>query len=279
MPMVFHLLMFTALAAPPAERPIASMPSLARAPVLDGVLKDLSPAQELKLPRADKDATAALTARAASFKDTLYVAVQVKDDAFNEHDQLEVTLFFPGSGTTSRGSVFRYGRDGVRPPPVESGTPAHVVPRLSAAVKDDEKAGTATFELAFPARALPRFQAFAPLALSICLEYQDVDVAGREPVKAFTCPSGEMVGGPVRLPDEFRRALKLQPAADVEGIEPRPTGWVGFSKLHYPTWVVGDAELTPESLAELIALDNSIDPASVALPIPRKLVLGDNRPV
>lgn len=43
--------------------------------------------------------------------------------------------------------------------------------------------------------------------------------------------------------------------------------------------MVGDAEFTPESLAELIAFDNAIDPASVALPIPRKLVLADNRPL
>ncbi|MDX2008772.1 MAG: hypothetical protein SFW67_01195 [Myxococcaceae bacterium] len=276
--MVSSLLLLVTLAAPPAEKPIKPLPSLGKAPVLDGALKDFSPALELKLPKAEKGATVALTAKATFFKDTLYVAVQAKDDAFNEHDQLEVTLFFPGSGTTSRGYVYRYGKDGVRLPSAEAGPPAHAQPRLKAAVKEDDKAGT-TFELAFPARALPRFQAFSQLALSICLEYQDVDVAGQDAVKTVTCPTGEMLGGPTRLPDEFRKNLKLQPAADVEGIEARPTGWIGFSQLHYPTWVVGDAEFTPESLAELIALDNAIDPASVALPIPRKLVLGDNRPV
>ena len=55
-----------------------------------------------------------------------------------------------------------------------------------------------------------------------------------------------MEGGPTRLPDEFRKALKLAPPADVEGVEARETGWIGFSKLHYPTWVQADAELTVE---------------------------------
>lgn len=277
--MLSSLVILVSLAAPPAEKPIKPLPALSKAPVLDGALKDFAPAFELKLPKTAKDATVALTAKATFFKDTLYLAVQAKDDAFNEHDQLEVTLFFPGSGTTSRGYVYRYGKDGVRPPSTEAGPPSHMLPKLKAAVKEDDKAGTTTFELAFPARTLPRFQAFTQLALSICLEYQDVDVAGQDGVKTVTCPTGEMVGGPTRLPDEFRKNLKLQPASDVEGIEARPTGWVGFSQLHYPTWVVGDGELTPESLAELIALDNAIDPASVSLPIPRKLVLGDNRPL
>jgi hypothetical protein len=277
--MVSSLLLLLSLSAAPAEKPLKPMPALGKAPVIDGVLKDFSPALELKLPRAEKGTTVSLTAKAAFFKDTLYVAVQAKDDAFNEHDQLEVTLFFPGSGTTSRGYVYRYGKDGVRPPSAEAGPPAHAMAKLKAAVKEDDKAGTTTFELSFPARTLPRFQAFSQLAVSICLEYQDVDVAGQDAVKTTSCPTGEMLGGPTRLPDEFRKNLKLQPASDVEGIEARPTGWIGFSQLHYPTWVAGDADFTPESLAELIALDNAIDPATVSLPIPRKLVLADNRPV
>jgi len=265
------------LAAPATEKAIKPLPLLVREPKLDGVLKDFTPAAELKLPRPEAGASAALTAKAAFFKETLYLAVQVKDDAFNEHDQLEVTLYFPDSGTTARGFVYRYGKDGVRPPSVEAGPPAFAVARLGAAVKEDDTG--ATFELAFPARSLPRFQGFKQLALSICLEYQDVDVANQPPQKTMTCPTGEMLGGPTRLPDDLRKNLKLQPAADVEGLEARPTGWVGYSKLHYPTWVAGDADFTPDSLAELIALDNAIDAASVSLPIPRKLTLADNRPL
>lgn len=275
--MVTSLLLALSLSAPPpAEKPIKPLPNLAKEPKIDGVLKDFVGAADLKVPKPAKDGTP-LTPKAAFLKDTLYLSVHAKDDAFNEHDQLEVSLFFPESGTTSRGFVYRFGKDGVRPGSVEAGPPPFAEKQVKVAVKDDDKG--ATFEIAFPARALPRFQAFKQLAVSICLEYQDVDVAGNEPVKTITCPTGEMVGGPTRLPDELRKNLKLAPANDVEGIEARPTGWVGYSKLHYPTWVVGDAEFTPESLAELIALDNAIDPASVALPIPRKLVLGDNRPL
>lgn len=275
--MLPSLLVLVSLSAPPpAEKPLKPLPLLAREPKLDGVLKDFTPAMELKVPKPASDGTA-LTLKAAFHKETLYLAVQAKDEAFNEHDQLEVTLFFPDSGTTSRGFVYRFGKEGVRAPSEEFGPPPFTHALYKAAVKDSD-AGP-TFELAFPARSLPRFQAFKQLAVSICLEYADVDVAGNEPVKTSSCPTGEMVGGPTRVPDDLRKNLKLAPTPDVEGIEARPTGWVGYSKLHYPTWVVGDAEFSPESLAELIALDNAIDPQSVALPIPRKLVLADNRPI
>lgn len=273
--MVSSLLLALSLSAP-ADKLVKPLPSLAKEPAIDGSLKDLTGAVELKLPKAQKSGTS-LVARAALAKDTLVLGLTVADDAFNEHDELEVTLYFPDSGTTSRGFVYRFGKGGVRAAPPEAGPPAFAQALLKAGVTSTDK--EAVFELAFPARSLPRFQAFKPLGLSICFEYRDVDVATEEPVKTITCPTGEMVGGPTRLPDAFRTTLKLQPAADVEGIEARATGWVGYSKLHYPTWVVGDADFTPESLATLIAFDNAIDPASVALPIPRTLVLGDNRPL
>ena len=66
------------------------------------------------------------------------------------------------------------------------------------------------------------------------------DMAGGEPSKLTSCPTGDMVGGPTRVPDELRKTLKLAPSADVEGIEPREKGWLGFSKLHYPTWAAAD---------------------------------------
>jgi hypothetical protein len=58
-----------------------------------------------------------------------------------------------------------------------------------------------------PARALPRFQAFKQLALSICVDYADVDSEVGEASKVTTCPTGEMAGGPTRLPDELRKNL------------------------------------------------------------------------
>jgi hypothetical protein len=274
--MVHCLLLFSLLSAAPPERAIKPLPSLARAPRVDGVLRDLASAAELKLPKPRPESTP-MVAKAAFFKDTLYLSIAMKDDAFNEHDQLEVTLFFPDSGTTSRGFTYRYGKEGLRPPSDEAGSPPFTQELLKAAVREVDS--QQTFELAFPARTLPRFQAFKQLAVSICIEYQDVDVSGQEPVKTFSCPSGEMVGGPTRLPDELRKNLKLAPPSEVEGIEARPKGWVGYSKLHYPTWAVSDTEFTPESLGQLIAFDNAIDPASVALPIPRQLVLQDNRPL
>lgn len=274
--MVPCLVLALSLSAPPSEKPIKPLPSMTKAPKLDGVLKDFAPAADLKLPKPEKTGTA-LTAKAAFHKDTLFVAVHAKDDAVTDDDVLEVTLFFPDSGTTSRGFVYKFGKAGVLSQSLEAGPPPFAAKLLEAGVKAEKGL---TFELAIPARALPRFQAFKQLAISICLEYQDVDAEGGEPVKTITCPTGEMVGGPTRLPDELRKNAKLAPSPEVEGIEARPTGWVGYSKLHYPTWVVTDAdELTPESLAELIAFDNAIDPATVSLPIPRSLVLGDNRPV
>jgi hypothetical protein len=102
---------------------------------------------------------------------------------------------------------------------------------------------------------------------------------GGEASKLTSCPAHEMVGGPTRIPDELRKELKLTPPENVEGIEARETGWVGYSRLHYPTWAVADAELTPESLATLIAGDAAIEPSAVSLPIPTQLQLPDNRPI
>lgn len=267
------------LAAPPApaEKPLKPLPALAKEPKLDGDLKDLAPAQQFKQPGAAKGATAAIDLKAAFRKDTLYLGVTVDDDALLPADRLDVTLYFPGSGTTSKGVVYRFGQEGLQPPPEEAGAPPFAQALVRAAAKPSKKGYT--LEVAVPARALPRFQAFKQLALSICVDYSDVDVEGGEASKLTTCPTGEMVGGPTRLPDELRKNLKLTPTADVEGIEPRERGWLGYSKLHYPTWALGDEALTPETLAELVAGEAALPPASVALPLPATLHLPDNRPL
>lgn len=272
--------LLTLLAAPPApaEKPIKPLPSLAKEPKLDGDLKDLAPAQDFKLPESAKGASASLGLKASFRKDTLYLGLTVDDDALLGGDQVDVTLFFPDSGTTSRGVVYRFGSDGLRPGPEELGAPPFAQALVKAAAKPGKKRGY-TLEVAVPARALPRFQAFKPLALSICVDYADVDVEGGEPSKLTTCPTGEMAQGPTRLPDELRKNLKLAPTADVEGIEAREKGWLGYSKLHYPTWAVGDEAFTPESLAELVAGEAALSPASVQLPLPATLRLPDNRPI
>ena len=142
---------------------------------------------------------------------------------------------------------------------------------VQAKVKQDDKA--LSLEVAIPARALPRFPAQGQLAMNLCVELK----SGATQVSS--CTAGEMPQGPVRLPDELRKTLKLSPPGGVEGLEARPQGWVGFAVLHGPSWVLADAELTPELLGSLIAGKDAVEPKSVALPIPRKLELLDGRPL
>jgi hypothetical protein len=264
-------------AAPPADKPIKPLPSLGKEPKLDGDLKDLAPATEFKMPESAKGASAEVALKATFKKDTLYLGITVKDDKVVTEDKLDVTLFFPDSGTTAKGVVYRFGTEGLREPPDDVGATDWAQALVKAATKVDDKGFT--LEIAIPARALPRFQAFKPLALSICAEYADVDAAGGEVSLATTCPTGDMVGGPTRLPDELRKNLKLTPAPDVEGIEARKGGWVGYSKLHYASWAEADAELNAQSLGELVLGEAAIEPKKVALPIPAQLILPDNRPI
>ncbi len=275
--MVLPLLIISLLAAGPAEKPIKPLPLLTKEPKLDGELKDLTQSVDFKMPEAAEGSSASLKVRAAFRRDTLYLGLTVSDDVVLPNDQLEVTLYFPDSGTTSRGYVYRFGRDGARANRTESGAPAFADKLVQAATKSDAKGFV--LEVAFAARSMPRFQGTKPLAISICAEYADFDSATGEAVKLTSCPTGEMPGGPTRLPDEFRKNLKLAPPASVEGIEGRATGWVGFSKLHSPNWVEADAALTPDSLAELVAGDDAVEPKAVALPIPAELKLNDNRPL
>jgi hypothetical protein len=88
-----------------------------------------------------------------------------------------------------------------------------------------------------------------------------------------------MVGGPTRVPDELRRTVKVQPPADVEGLETRGNGVVGFAELHYPTWGYTDGPMNAEALRVLIAGPDSIDPQKAKIPISDNLSLPDNRPV
>ncbi len=265
-------------APPPAEKPIKPLPTLAKEPKLDGTPKDLPGALEFKLPESAEGSSAKLTKLKAAFrKDTLYVAVNVDDDKYVAGDHLDLTFFFPESGTTSRGVVYRFTNEGLQPAPAEIGAPPYAQSLVKSAVAATPTGYTV--EVALPARALPRFQAFKQLGLSICADYSDVDVAGGEASKVTTCSMNEMVGGPTRIPDELRKNLKLTPSANVEGIEAREHGWLGYSKLHYPTWAEGDEQLTPQSLGELVAGEGALDPKSVSLPLPDKLFLPDNRPL
>lgn len=263
--------------APSGEKPIRPLPTLARAPKIDGVLKDIAPAFEVKVPKRARGASAGLAMKAAFRQSTLYVGVTVNDDEVLPEDFVDLTLFFPGSGTTARGFTWRFTPDGVGVAPGEQAAPAFAQELVTAATHRTPKGFT--LEVAIPARALPRFQAFRQLALDLCADYSNVGAPGGEAERLSTCEGGSMVGGPTRLPDELRKALKLTPTDTVEGIEARATGWVGYSRLHYPTWLSGDAPFTPQSLAQLVAGEGAIDPTSVQLPIPNQLQLPDNRPI
>ncbi len=254
----------------PVEKPIKPLPTLSKEPKLDGVFKDL-PGADLAV---SKEATGLITLKAGFRKDTLYLAVTAKDEKVTMGDAIAVNLFFPTAGTTARGFRYLFGPDGRRNEP--EGAPAWAQDLVKAGVKTDGKG--INLELAFPARSLPRIPAQLQLALNICVEFIDKDEEGDAKVTT-TCIGGDMVGGPTRLPDELRKNLKLLPPAEVEGLEARPTGWVGYAVLHYPIWVISDSTLTPESLGELIAGAGAVDPKSVALPLPPSMTLNDNRPI
>ncbi|MBK7858098.1 MAG: hypothetical protein IPJ65_05640 [Archangiaceae bacterium] len=204
------------------------------------------------------------------------MGVHVTDDQVTATDELTVTLFFPGSGVTSRGYVYKFGFDGVRASPPEAQVPAFATEAVKAATKTEPKGFT--LEVALPAKALPRFQARTQLALSICVDYADADEGGAV-TQLQSCSGGDMPGGPTRLPDELRKVVKVPPPADVEGLEARATGFVGYAELHYPTWGYTDAPLTAESLRALIAGNESIDPVKAKLPISENLTLPDSRPL
>lgn len=270
-----------ALLAVAAAGPVgpAPLPTLAREPSIDGILADLSPAQAFKLPPAAKGSSANLAIKGSFRHDTLFLGVTVNDDQVVALDRLELMLYFPDSGVTSRGFVYRVGPDGAIAPLAELGPPSWAQSLVRAATKRGPRGFT--LEVALPARALPRFQSSKALLLTVCAQYSDVDQGHPpdEPTRISSCESQDMPGGPIRLPDELRKNLGLEPTRDVEGIEAREHGWVGYSRLHFPTWAEGDASLSPRALAELVAGEEAVDPASVALPLPRQLTLPDNRPI
>ena len=269
------LLAATASPASPPERPIRPLPSAAKEPKLEGALKDLAPAQDFKMPGGAISQGGALSLKATFRKDTLWIGVQVTDDKLTPADELTVTLFFPGAGVTARGYSYKFGSDGPRPPAAEAQVPAYAVEAVKAAVKPEAKGFT--LKAAFPPKSLPRFQARTQLAITICLDYHDDDEG--KTTELSSCTGGDMVGGPTRLPDELRRVVKVAPPPEVEGLEVRSNGVVGFAELHYPTWGYTDGQMTAQGLRELIAGADSIDPEKAKLPVSDNLVLPDNRPL
>ncbi|HEX5752375.1 MAG TPA: hypothetical protein VFZ09_39585 [Archangium sp.] len=259
--------------APAKPRTVKSVPSLPRAPKLDGNLKDFPTTLTVK-PPASVDASASFTARAGWRKDTLFVGVEATDDQLQAADVLTLTLFFPDAGLTATGHVFRFAFDGKRASPPDSGTSRYAQQLVDVGVQHKDNA--LSLEVAIPARALPRFPAEEPLTLDLCLTYEDVDAAGSTPPAVSNCKGGGMVGEVLRLPDDFRKGLKLKPSKGVIGLEGQPDGWLGYGILHYPDWVEADEPLTPELLEVLVA-PHTVDAASVGVNVPKTLLLPNGK--
>ena len=266
---------FAQTSAEPKPRQLKPVPALAKELKLEGNLKDFPATLTLK-PPASLDASASFTARVGWRKDTLFVGVETSDDQLQSADFLTLTLFFPDAGVTATGNTFRFAFDGKRASPSESGTSAYAQKLVEAGVQ--RKDNTLTFEVAVPARALPRIPAVEPLVLDLCLTYEDVDGEGSKPPAVSNCKGGGMVGEALRLPDEFRKGLKLKPPEDVVGLEGNAGGWLGYDILSYPSWVEADTNLTPATLEEMVA-PGGISAAEAGLHVPESLTLPNGKPL
>src|SRR5262245_37049807 len=102
LPFLFSMLLLAA-DEPPAARPV---PVLPRSPKVDGVLGDFRGGLPLT-PRPLEGASASVAARVGAFRDTLYVALEVQDEAITDRDRVSLALHFPEAGVTAGGSVFR----------------------------------------------------------------------------------------------------------------------------------------------------------------------------
>jgi hypothetical protein len=247
------------------SRPAMAVPSLSREPKLDGNLKDF-PATLTVKPPASKDASASFTARAGWRKDTLFVAVEAQGEQPQAGDALTLSLFFPDAGPAATGHVFHFGLDGKTSSPPEAGTPEFAQKLVRTGVQ--RKADVLTLEVAIPAKAFPRFPAQEPLVLDLCVTYQGVS----------NCKDGGMLGDTLRLPDDFRKGLKLKPPKSVVAFERQPDGWLGYGLLHFPDWVEADKPLTHELLDDL-ATSTPVDAESVGVNVPDTLALPNGKPL
>lgn len=260
------------LVAASADRPRA-VPTLPRDAKLDGNTKEL--AGGLALKSTEGDAKDGYVARFAVRKDLLLVGIDVSDGVVTPLDTLSLALQFPDAGTTARGYLYKVTIDGLKPPDGDSGLPPFAAKLVKAVVQRNARGFSV--ELAIPARALPRFPSKEPLVLDACLVFEDRDEPGVSST-AGNCRGGATVGGPLRLPDDVRKQLKLSPPEVVQGIEARESGWVGFGALHYPHWVQSDVDLTQDRLARFVA-DAVVEPKVVHIPVPERMELPDGRPL
>ena len=113
-----------------------------------------------------------------------------------------------------------------------------------------------SLEVAVPARALPRFPARDALVLELCLSYEDADDAGPAAKEISTCVTGAPPPELLALSDVFRRGIRPRPPAEVQTVEGRPGGWVGYNGQVDPKWVLGDRPLNEQSLRLMTELES-----------------------
>jgi hypothetical protein len=261
------------LATPDEPPPARPVPALGRSPKMDGVLGDFRGGVPLTAKPLE-GASALLTARVGAFRDTLYVALDVRDEDITDRDRVSLALHFPEAGVTAGGSVFRFGPDGKVEPRPEDGVSPAMLALVDAAVHRTKKG--MSLEVALPARALPRFPAREALVLELCLSYEDADDAGPAAKEISTCVTGAPPPELLALPAGFRRGIRPRPPAEVQTVEGRPGGWVGYNGQVDPKWVLGDRPLNEQSLRMLVS-DAPVDPATARVYVPSRMQLPDGK--
>ena len=154
------------------------------------------------------------------------------------------------------------------PRPRTAAPPAFAQEKVDAGVsRQDDKLN---LEIAIPVASFPRFPSVDPLIFDLCVNYEDQDAVGEKGKLVSNCKDGGMIGDALKLPEDFRKGLKLKPPEDVTALEAARGGWLGWGVLHYPVWVEAEQPLTPESLRSMVSTD-SVDPEKVGLNIPESL--------
>ena len=257
------------------ERPVRNVPSLAKAPALDANLKNLKAALEIKAG-ADGQSGASFSARVAHWKDTLFLGIDIAEPNVSPNEILEVEMHFPGAGPTARGYIYRFGVDGKRAFDPELGPPAFANKWVKAAARKTTRGWALVASLG--AKSLPRFPAKGPLLLELCLSYEHRDEVASPAVAVSNCEGGSMRGEVLRLPDGFRRSIKIDPPSGVVALEGSEQGWVGFGAVHQPIWMIADRPMTPELLRTFF-LDEPGDPLEAHIAVPSRMRLPDRRPL
>ena len=91
-----------------------------------------------------------------------------------------------------------------------------------------------------------------------------------------TCVTGAPPPELLALSDTFRRGIRPRPPSEVQTVEGRPGGWVGFNGQVDPKWVLGDRPLNEQSLRVMVS-ETPVDPAAVRVYVPSRMQLPDGK--